>query len=270
MRLRDSSSLRDTASAKHTISPERGSLPRGTRDIEIRLLPYATLMSVTPRLERARSMGTSTTKSDSCRMTITLARAPKNIIHTEKTTRIMTTRLVRHPHFSRLGRHAPNTSMRESETMGNGEDDTASDPRKPLNARTDCLARAKQTLSLSASPLSPAAPLAITLLACENTHSTGPHLATKAHRLAQPLPTKAQPASSPQAMDKAMPDAPHHTPTRTAERASQVREMKQWAENLRLGVPIPRDLLPLLAKDDAKQMEIVLRNLRLGTEGGGT
>jgi len=70
-------------------------------------------------------------------------------------------------------------------------------------------------------------------------------------------------------MDHDMPDAPR---TRladtniTRDRAREVSEMKQWAENLKLGAPIPRDLLPLLAKDDAKQLEIVLRNMRLETE----
>jgi hypothetical protein len=39
--------------------------------------------------------------------------------------------------------------------------------------------------------------------------------------------------------------------------------MKQWAQELRVNKPIPKDILPLLAKDDAKQMEIVLKNMSL-------
>ncbi|KAH7081042.1 hypothetical protein FB567DRAFT_449165 [Paraphoma chrysanthemicola] len=44
----------------------------------------------------------------------------------------------------------------------------------------------------------------------------------------------------------------------------EVAEMKQWAESLEVNAPIPRDLLPLLAKDDVKQMEIVMREMSLG------
>jgi hypothetical protein len=46
-------------------------------------------------------------------------------------------------------------------------------------------------------------------------------------------------------------------------RAHETSEMKQWAQELSLNKPIPKDLLPLLAKDDAKQMEIVLKNMSL-------
>jgi hypothetical protein len=49
-------------------------------------------------------------------------------------------------------------------------------------------------------------------------------------------------------------------------RQKEIYEMKQWAENLRLNTPLPRDLLPLLSKDGAKQMEILLTNMSLGTE----
>jgi hypothetical protein len=46
-------------------------------------------------------------------------------------------------------------------------------------------------------------------------------------------------------------------------RACETSEMKQWAQELRVNKPIPKDILPLLAKDDAKQMEIVLKNMSL-------
>jgi hypothetical protein len=55
------------------------------------------------------------------------------------------------------------------------------------------------------------------------------------------------------------------TPDRCT-RQKEVHEMKQWVDNLILSTPLPRDLLSLLAKDDTKQMEIVLRNMSLGTE----
>jgi hypothetical protein len=43
--------------------------------------------------------------------------------------------------------------------------------------------------------------------------------------------------------------------------------MKQWAQELSVNKPIPKDLLPLLAKDDAKQMGIVLKNVNLDRKG---
>jgi hypothetical protein len=54
-------------------------------------------------------------------------------------------------------------------------------------------------------------------------------------------------------------------------RASDVDEMKQWAEGFKVNKPIPNDLLPILAKDGAKQMEIVMKNMSLGRRktGGG-
>jgi len=50
-------------------------------------------------------------------------------------------------------------------------------------------------------------------------------------------------------------------------RAQEMSEMRQWAENLKLNKPIPRDLLPLLAKDGAKQLEIVMKHMHIGEEG---
>jgi hypothetical protein len=46
--------------------------------------------------------------------------------------------------------------------------------------------------------------------------------------------------------------------------ACEVSEMKTWAENFKLSTPIPQDLVPLLAKDDGKQLEIVMNNVSLG------
>ncbi|KAH7066786.1 hypothetical protein BKA63DRAFT_127900 [Paraphoma chrysanthemicola] len=75
-------------------------------------------------------------------------------------------------------------------------------------------------------------------------------------------------------MDHEMPDA--NTPytsckdsahiDRPLNRATieiEVAEMKQWAERVKVNAPMPRDLLPLLAKDDAKQMEFVMRQMSL-------
>jgi hypothetical protein len=50
-------------------------------------------------------------------------------------------------------------------------------------------------------------------------------------------------------------------------RAHETSEMKQWAQELNVNKPIPKDLLPLLAKDDAKQMGIVLKNMSLDRKG---
>ncbi|KAF1835859.1 hypothetical protein BDW02DRAFT_481004, partial [Decorospora gaudefroyi] len=47
-------------------------------------------------------------------------------------------------------------------------------------------------------------------------------------------------------------------------RAEECKEMKRWAEGFRVNRPIPKDLLPILAKGDDKQMEIFLRNMSLG------
>jgi hypothetical protein len=39
--------------------------------------------------------------------------------------------------------------------------------------------------------------------------------------------------------------------------------MKRWAEELKINKPIPKDLLPILAKDGDKQMEILMKNTSL-------
>jgi acyl-CoA synthetase (NDP forming) len=46
-------------------------------------------------------------------------------------------------------------------------------------------------------------------------------------------------------------------------RASDHEEMRQWAKGLKINKPIPADLLPILAKDGAKQTEIVMKNMSL-------
>jgi hypothetical protein len=51
--------------------------------------------------------------------------------------------------------------------------------------------------------------------------------------------------------------------TRGSMRALEHSEMKQWAEGLKIKKPISRDLLPILAKDDDKQMEILMKNTSL-------
>jgi hypothetical protein len=49
-------------------------------------------------------------------------------------------------------------------------------------------------------------------------------------------------------------------------RASDHEKMRQWAKGLKINKPIPADLLPILAKDGAKQMEIVMKNMSLGRQ----
>jgi hypothetical protein len=78
-------------------------------------------------------------------------------------------------------------------------------------------------------------------------------------------------------MDTNMSDSNENTPRDTLDknqalaRASDVDEMKQWAQGFKVNKPIPVDLLPTLAKDNAKQIEIVMKNMSLGERktGGG-
>ncbi|EAT90465.1 hypothetical protein HBI56_049860 [Parastagonospora nodorum] len=49
-------------------------------------------------------------------------------------------------------------------------------------------------------------------------------------------------------------------------RAQETSEMRRWAETLKLNKPIPRDVLPLLAKDGAKQLEIVMKHMHIGKQ----
>ncbi|KAF1943930.1 hypothetical protein EJ02DRAFT_452964 [Clathrospora elynae] len=50
-------------------------------------------------------------------------------------------------------------------------------------------------------------------------------------------------------------------------RAKDLSEMRQWSEGITINKPIPRDLLPILAKDDAKQLEIIMKNMSLRSDG---
>jgi hypothetical protein len=78
-------------------------------------------------------------------------------------------------------------------------------------------------------------------------------------------------------MDTNMSDSNENTPRDTLDknqalaRASDVDEMKQWAQGFKVNKPIPVDLLPILARDNVKQMEIVMKNMSLGERktGGG-
>lgn len=51
---------------------------------------------------------------------------------------------------------------------------------------------------------------------------------------------------------------------RWQERAMEMRNMKQWSESIQIGSPIAKDLLPILAKDDVKQIELVMKTMGLG------
>jgi hypothetical protein len=67
--------------------------------------------------------------------------------------------------------------------------------------------------------------------------------------------------------DTATNSGTYHNPTSSFAQqccAIETGEMRKWAKNLKLNNPIPKDLLPLLAKDDAKQLEIVMKNMSLG------
>jgi hypothetical protein len=75
--------------------------------------------------------------------------------------------------------------------------------------------------------------------------------------------------------DHDMPDALHegsarsrladtYRPLDAATIAQEVSEMRRWAEETKVDMPIPLDLLLLMAKDGVKPMEIVLNNMSLG------
>ncbi|KAH7407019.1 hypothetical protein DE146DRAFT_753552 [Phaeosphaeria sp. MPI-PUGE-AT-0046c] len=49
-------------------------------------------------------------------------------------------------------------------------------------------------------------------------------------------------------------------------RRQELEEMKQWAKETKVNAPIPRDLLPILAKDPAKQMELAMEHMELEKE----
>jgi hypothetical protein len=74
-------------------------------------------------------------------------------------------------------------------------------------------------------------------------------------------------------MDYNMHDTSMNTPRDTLDtdrdighqtRQTETMEMKQWAADHKVNKLIPSELVPLLAKDGAKQMEIVMRNMSLG------
>lgn len=46
----------------------------------------------------------------------------------------------------------------------------------------------------------------------------------------------------------------------------EIEEMKEWAKGTKINAPIPRDLLPLLTKDPAKQIELAMDHMDLGKE----
>jgi hypothetical protein len=67
--------------------------------------------------------------------------------------------------------------------------------------------------------------------------------------------------------DTATKPSTSHNPTSSFAqqcRAIETAEMRKWAEDFKLNNSIPKDILPLLAKDDAKQLEIVMKNMSLG------
>jgi hypothetical protein len=63
-------------------------------------------------------------------------------------------------------------------------------------------------------------------------------------------------------MDHEMPDVSANSQA-DRERTAELKDMKWWAEELKINKPIPKDLLPILAKDGYKQMEILMKNTSL-------
>ena len=71
---------------------------------------------------------------------------------------------------------------------------------------------------------------------------------------------------------------PHHNPARAPSvnfhtpptripskpsRAATIEELKQWGNSFQLKTPIPADIVPILARDEVKQIEIQMKNVRL-------
>lgn len=53
-------------------------------------------------------------------------------------------------------------------------------------------------------------------------------------------------------------------------KARTLDKLKQWGKNFKLQTTIPRDILPLLAKGDAKQLELVMKGMDLdGAKNNG-
>ncbi|KAF1914585.1 hypothetical protein BDU57DRAFT_578937 [Ampelomyces quisqualis] len=76
-------------------------------------------------------------------------------------------------------------------------------------------------------------------------------------------------------MDRNMRHAPFTSDRARRARANETREMRQWAERLELTTQVPQDILHLMAREDGKQMEIMMKNMGLDgkattdAEGGG-
>ncbi|KAF2874032.1 hypothetical protein BDV95DRAFT_604245 [Massariosphaeria phaeospora] len=82
-----------------------------------------------------------------------------------------------------------------------------------------------------------------------------------------------------------LPDPPAAKPTAAAARhpdsaaparAALIEELSAFSRTCTLNTPLPRDILPLLARDPEKQMDIAMRHMQLGAgekkkteEGGG-
>lgn len=46
----------------------------------------------------------------------------------------------------------------------------------------------------------------------------------------------------------------------------EIEELKQWGKETKVNAPVPKDLLPILAKDPANQIEIAMEHMELGKE----
>ena len=49
----------------------------------------------------------------------------------------------------------------------------------------------------------------------------------------------------------------------SAERVAELKDISDGPDKLEINKPIPKDLLPILAKDDDKQMGILMKNTSL-------
>ncbi|KAF2683580.1 hypothetical protein K458DRAFT_389500 [Lentithecium fluviatile CBS 122367] len=52
-------------------------------------------------------------------------------------------------------------------------------------------------------------------------------------------------------------------PATASKSEAKFRELKEWGERFKLERPIPKDILPFLAKGEGKQMEIAMKSVRL-------
>ncbi|KAF2642097.1 hypothetical protein P280DRAFT_468547 [Massarina eburnea CBS 473.64] len=75
-----------------------------------------------------------------------------------------------------------------------------------------------------------------------------------------------QSSTSPEIQPSDGTTAPPNSPT---SRQEETRAMVLWSQRTTILMPIPRDILPLMARSGERQLEIVMRNMSLRTDERG-